>query len=80
MLPSSADVSSSSDHNASTANSADDDILTGSDLIKEAESAVLLASDSLGRLGLLRYPAQLPDVPVEPVTTTEGAPPGEERS
>lgn len=35
-------------------------ILTGSDLVKGGEAPVLLACDSLGRVGLLRYPAQLP--------------------
>lgn len=34
--------------------------LTGSDLVKGGETPVLLACDSLGRVGLLRYPAQLP--------------------
>ncbi|CAM9107723.1 unnamed protein product, partial [Hapterophycus canaliculatus] len=38
--------------------------LTGSDLVKGGETPVLLACDSLGRVGLLRYPAQLP--PLEP--------------
>ncbi|CAM9609602.1 unnamed protein product [Scytosiphon promiscuus] len=34
--------------------------ITGSDLVKGGETPVLLACDSLGRVGLLRYPAQLP--------------------
>ncbi len=41
--------------------------LTGSDLVKGGEVPVLLASDSLGRVGLLRYPAQLPPEPALPI-------------
>lgn len=40
--------------------------LTGSDLVKGGETPVLLAADSLGRVGLLRYPAQLPPEPTLP--------------
>lgn len=40
--------------------------LTGSDLVKGGDTPVLLASDSLGRVGLLRYPAQLPPEPTAP--------------
>lgn len=42
----------------------DDKRLTGSDLIKGGETPVLLVSDDLGRLGLFRYPAPMPDVPI----------------
>lgn len=42
--------------------------LTGSDLVKGGETPVLLASDNLGRVGLLRYPAQLPPQQTEPPT------------
>lgn len=42
--------------------------LTGSDLVKGGETAVLLASDSLGRVGFLRYPAQLPSQPDPPTS------------
>lgn len=42
--------------------------LTGSDLVRGGDAPVLLASDSLGRVGLLRYPAKLPP---------EMAPPGD---
>lgn len=41
-------------------------ILTGSDLVKGGDAPILLASDTLGRVGLLRYPAQLPDPPASP--------------
>lgn len=37
--------------------------ITGSDLIKGGEIPVLLAADTLGRVGLLRYPAKLPEPP-----------------
>lgn len=56
--------------------------LTGSDLVKGGEMPVLLASDSLGRVGLLRYPAQLPPEPIlptaAPVPPVEGAGDGAE--
>lgn len=46
-------------------------VLTGSDLLKGSETPILLASDALGRVGLLRYPAKLPDelTPVEGVAS-----------
>lgn len=37
--------------------------LTGSDLVKGGETSVLLVSDTLGRVGLLRYPAELHEPP-----------------
>lgn len=40
--------------------------LTGSDLVRGGDAPVLLASDSLGRVGLLRYPAKLPPEMVPP--------------
>lgn len=40
--------------------------LTGSDIVKGGEQPVLLASDALGRIGLLRYPAELPETPSIP--------------
>lgn len=45
--------------------------LTGSDLVKGGDAPILLASDSLGRVGLLRYPAQLPD-PAASTLATKG--------
>ena len=47
--------------------------LTGSDLVKGGETPVLLASDTLGRVGLLRYPAQLPPEPVLPTSAPASA-------
>lgn len=54
--------------------------LTCSDLVKGGETPVLLASDTLGRVGLLRYPAQLPPEPTPPTAAPVPAPPvgGEE--
>lgn len=43
-----------------------DNTITGSDLIKGGETSVLLAADTLGRVGLLRYPAKLPEPPTAP--------------
>lgn len=43
--------------------SATDNTITGSDLIRGGEVPVLLAADTLGRVGLLRYPAKLPEPP-----------------
>ena len=37
--------------------------LTASDLVKDGESSILLASDSLGRIGLFHYPAPFPEYP-----------------
>ncbi|CAM9399079.1 unnamed protein product [Ascophyllum nodosum] len=37
--------------------------LTASDLVKDGESYILLASDSLGRIGLFHYPAPFPEYP-----------------
>ena len=53
--------------------------LTGSDLVKGGETPVLLASDSLGRVGLLRFPAQLPPEPTPPTaaSASDSAPPVE---
>ena len=46
-------------------------ILTGSDLVKGGDAPILLASDTLGRVGLMRYPAQLPDAPASPLAPKE---------
>lgn len=46
-------------------------ILTGSDLVKGGDAPILLASDTLGRVGLLRYPAHLPEPPAPPLAPKE---------
>ncbi|CAM9415834.1 unnamed protein product, partial [Ectocarpus fasciculatus] len=55
--------------------------LTGSDLVRGGDAPVLLASDSLGRVGLLRYPANLPPEiapPGDADAAGTAAPPAEE--
>lgn len=54
-------------HEAATQN-----MVTGSDIIKGAGVPVLLASDSLGRLGLLRHPAPMPNLITELQGDSEG--------
>lgn len=49
------------------ADPAESNTVTGSDLVKGGEIPVLLASDALGRIGLLRYPADFPETPIIPV-------------
>lgn len=51
----------------------DINILTGSDLVKGGDAPILLASDALGRVGLLRFPAQLPDPPASPPAPKDAA-------
>lgn len=41
----------------------ENNILTGCDIVKGGQVPLLLASDALGRIGLLHYPAELPETP-----------------
>lgn len=67
MISTDAVISSSFDPSETLDSNDSSNTLTASDLVKGGDTPVLLASDALGRVGLLRYPALLPESPDAPV-------------
>lgn len=62
------DSDSLSSQSPAPSTSTDSITLTGSDLIRGGEAPILLVSDTLGRIGLFRYPASLPESSAHPST------------
>lgn len=75
MISTDAVISSPFDPSGTLDSNDSSNTLTGSDLVKGGDTPVLLASDALGRVGFLRYPALLPESPESPAV--EGRAPGE---